>query len=325
MHDVENLEAALRALGIDPGHAADGFRAANPFVVAASLAERGIRVMPSNKHKIPKIKSWQNDASNDPAQLVRWQARFQSPCWSVLTGRYPEGGGVWILDEDDLAGRTRREELECELGPLPQTWSVVSGREGGGRHFWFAPAPEGPDLKTVAHALIAGKRGRIDQRGRGGHAVLPGSRHKSGRRYAWALGCAPDECELASLPPSWLAALDMADAPTARSERRVSSGPRARIEHDGSKRLFGDGPGRGGFNGPIYYWACWFFGEYGVDADADALIAWLRSKIESAPRDPGRSDSDIARYSSEPYLREQAVRARDYLKQEETYGLQQDG
>lgn len=327
------FEDALAALDLDPEFAVMGFRAACAFVNAVLLGEMGFRCVPCNRQKIPP-KNWQNIATSDPRQLVRWQKQFRepvgrpagfrdgawwfdklfSPNYSVLTGRYADGGGVWILDIDSYPGRVRLAELERELGPLPTTWTVVSGREDGGEHRWFKPHPEGADLKTVAHALIASERGKIDQKGRGGHAVLPGSLHKSGRRYEWAPGLAPDEVELAALPPEWLAALDYADAREAKAPGR--RGPRrksGKIEHDGSSRFIGDGPGRGGFHNPINTRCCEFFSRFGVDADTAAFKEALRKAILDAPCDPARRADDVIRYASDRYLNAALESARDYI------------
>jgi hypothetical protein len=314
-HDVDALARALVALGIDPAHARDGFRAANPFVVAVMLAWLGYRVLPSRRGiiKKPHIAEFQNRASTNPAKLVQWQSKFarSNPNWSILTGRV---NGVWILDIDGPEGRARLAELESKLGPLPETVTVISGREEGGAHYWFAPSPEGPDLKTVAHAMILGERGKIDQKGRGGHAVTPGSLHASLKSYKWAEGRAPDEVALASLSAEWLAALDMCGdtAPLRPRTRGTSTGPRERIAHESSD-VIGDGEGRGGFNRPIYVWCCKFLAEFGAGRNANRFKEALRKLIMDAPRFPDRSPDEIVRYASDEYLDSQIANARAFV------------
>jgi hypothetical protein len=296
--ELANLEAALRSLGIDPKHATEGFRAESPFVVAVMLAARGFRVMPSNKKKIPKIKQWQLDASTDPATIARWQNQFQSPCWSVLTGNE---NGVWILDVDGPKGREDLVRLESELGPLPQTWSVASGRVSGGEHRWFGAAPGGEDLRTVAHVLGCA----IDVRGWHGHAVLSGSRHTSGNRYRWADGCAPDECELAELPAPWVEAV--------RGGRRgavLDGADSAPSQHDPTSLRIGDGEGYGGFQNPIFRNALRYFHEAGADASEDKITEALRRMIVNAPKGPGRS---IDRYMAGGDLERAVGRAREFV------------
>jgi len=121
----------------------------------------------------------------------------------------------------------------------------MSPRLGGGEHWHFAPANYGPDMKTVPHALIHWKRGNIDQKGRGGYAVIAGSYHKSGKRYYWADGCAPDETPLATFPPAWVEAMDKAGGPpapkdTSSSTSRSSARVRVTKVNQGGT-LLGDG------------------------------------------------------------------------------------
>jgi hypothetical protein len=218
---------------------------------------------------------------------------------------------MWILDCDGEQGRTDLAKLQCELGPLPKTWSVETGRVGGGTHFWFRATDGCEDLRTIAHVF-----GRaLDVRGARGHCVLPGSIHKSGIRYRW--GFAPDECELAELPEAWREALPKrveGGVPgRSRSARRVGEGPRVRIEHEAS-HIIGDGEGRGGFNRPIYARCCQFFGRFGVDRDATKLKDALRNAILNAPRSTDRTSDEIARYASDAYLDSEIENARAFCK-----------
>jgi len=67
---------------------------------------------------------------------------------------------------------------------------------GGGRQLFFVAPPgwQAPTNKTPIG---------VDIRGQGGFAVLPPSRHISGQPYAWKVGAAPWECEIAAAP-DWL-------------------------------------------------------------------------------------------------------------------------
>jgi hypothetical protein len=72
------------------------------------------------------------------------------------------------------------------------TWRVRTG--GGGEPIIFAN-PQG---------LGNGKLARgVDVKGAGGYIVGVGSLHVSGKRYAWAPQCRPDEAELLD-PPRWI-------------------------------------------------------------------------------------------------------------------------
>lgn len=296
---------------------AKGFRSADPTVVAAYLA--GVfdfRVFPSwRRTKKPRTVGWQAGASNDPAKILWWNRFYESPDFIICTGR---DNNLWILDFDGPAGHARRCALEKKYCPLPQTWKTISGREEGGYHLWFRPTSTGPDLKSVAHALIDGERGKIDQKGRGGYAVQPASLHASGPRYQWAEGCAPGECEFASLPPEWLPILDWADelGEAVQSPRKCRVGERrgssVKRTHDPASLLIGDAPGFGGFQDPIYKNAIRYFFDAGVDAPAEPIIAVLRELIVAAPKDHGR---DVSRYLSGPDLPRIAERARTFTSE----------
>ncbi len=82
--------------------------------------------------------------------------------------------GLVIVDVDDLDS----------INPVFETPTASSGREGGGRHFYFA---SGEALPTRAFSW-----GHLNP----AHAVLPGSLHETGRRYEWLDGSAPDEVAL---------------------------------------------------------------------------------------------------------------------------------
>ena len=302
------LAELLPKFGIDPALAYDGFRAAHPFPVAVRLAMLGKRVMPSNKHKIPMTREWQHRASADPATLVRWQVHKQPPCWSILSGLK---NGIEILDVDGEQGRADLMRLESEYGLLPRTWAVISGRMSGGAHLWFRAPESGEDLRTVAHVFGCA----VDVRGWHGHAVLPGSLHKSGRRYAWADGCSPDEIELAELPTAWREALPKRIEGNARtiklpSARRGSSSGKSRRRSPASL-LIGDGPGYGGFQDPIFKNAIQYFLKAGVEAPESIIIKALREMISEAPKDEGR---DVSRYMAGNDLSRLVKRAREFCE-----------
>lgn len=266
--------------------------------VALALAARGARVMPVGADKRPILADWPNVASADPAQIVAWEMRgARGWNFAVVTGRV---SGVFVLDIDGARGAASLSDLEARLGPLPDTVRVRSGREGVGAHYWFALPPDQLEPRTCGSQLAPG----IDVRGRGGQIVIPGSRHKSGRRYTWVAGHAPDEVELAVAPPDWVAVIPVAGAPVGRGGRR--SGPPA----EGSGPIiFGDGEGGQGFDRPIYRTACGYFCA-DPDSDVDELLDFLVRAVSSAPVDPARGS--IARYLDQVYLRTQCDKALDF-------------
>jgi hypothetical protein len=308
-----NPDAALSKLGIDPAQVSKGVRAEDPFLVATRLAMNGFRVLPTHaRNKVPCICEWPERATTDLARLAQWKVRFHSPSWSILTGRE---NGVWLIDIDGAKGRADLARLESELGPLPITWTSTSGRVGGGEHRWFKPTPNIEDLRTASHVLGCA----IDVRGWHGHAVLPGSLHKSGVRYCWADEHAPDECELAELPQAWVDALPKRNATgvatRVRSDKISAVQPRAKIAHDAGSSVLGDGPDGGGFHGPINAIAIRYFSTAGVDASPEKLKESLRKLIAAAPKTIGRSSEEINRYLSDDYLADAIGSACSYVKE----------
>jgi hypothetical protein len=303
---VSQIEQALSHLGIDPQFALDGFRAENAFTVATMLAAIGFRVLPVNQ-KIPIIRGWPDKATSDPKMLVQWYRFLQPSCWGILTGC---ANRLVILDFDGEKGRADRDILEHRFGPLPETWSVKTGRDGASGHLWYRTDGT-EDLRTVSHVFGCS----IDVRAARGFAVTPGSIRKSRIRYRWER--APNECELAQLPEAWREALpkrvESSSSIRVRSSRRVKEASPTHTQHDASYYI-GDGEGRGGFNRPIYARCCQYFSRFGVDRDPVRLKDKLRSAILNAPRAPGRTQNEIERYASDAYLDLAIENARAFVK-----------
>jgi hypothetical protein len=299
-----HFESALAALGIDPEFAPQRFQAPHAFVNAALLGERGLRLMPSNLKKIPMLKGWPERASADPAKLAHWQKKMDPPCWSILCGR---SGGVFVLDADGPQGLADLARLEAELGPLPPTWRVRSGRADAGEHVWLALPPGEDDLKN--QQPLSGTR--VDVRGFHGQTVVAGSQHKSGRRYEWLPGFSPDNVPLAECPEPWWNYLPKRGESAVGSARarRVGKGHVVRDRAPNS-RLIGDGPGFGGFQDSIAANARDYFFRAGVEAPAEIITASLRRMIVAAPKD---ADRDVSRYMDGPDLSRIVERARSFV------------
>lgn len=302
------LAAILAGLGIDPANAYQGFRAKHPFPVAVRLAMRGIRVLPTRVDtKIPCIGGWPERATTDPAKLALWQSRF-NPNWSILTG-----GNLLLLDADGEKGLADLIELEKTLGKLPQTVKCISGRVDGGCHIWLRNPSGAGDVRN--QQPLPGTK--IDVRGWHGHAVVAGSLHKTGKRYTWAPGCAPDEVKIAECPPAWWAWLPKKEAASSVTRSKsVSSPARAgstvKHPHDPASLLIGDGPGFGGFQDPLYKNAIQYFFKAGVAAPETIIIGALRDMVAEAPKEEGR---DVSRYMEGNDLPRIVERARKYVKQ----------
>ncbi|MEU6705767.1 bifunctional DNA primase/polymerase [Streptomyces wuyuanensis] len=109
------------------------------------------------------------------AEDVYSWASGRSVNWGVLTGP----SNLVVLDEDEPGDMA----ILCgKLGILtPDTLSVTSGREGGGRHYYFRPPADYEVRNTVG---LGGYK--IDVRGNGGIAIAAGSTHQTGAVYHWA-------------------------------------------------------------------------------------------------------------------------------------------
>jgi hypothetical protein len=163
--------------------------AAPSALLAAALgyAEAGLRVFPCIPGgKRPATRGGLRAATTDPELITWWWTR--SPAANI-GGR--TGGGIAVLDVDDAESL---RALEARHGPLPPSPRVVTG--GGGLHVYFAA--EG--VRNTVGLLAPG----LDTRGESGYALLPPSRHESGRAYEWLdpLG----ETPLAPMP-GWLVEL----------------------------------------------------------------------------------------------------------------------
>ena len=157
------------------------------FESALKLVKEGYRVFPAhgltesghctcgdpncqNPGKHPAINSWQRVATNDTSRIIRWWEANPEYNPALLTGI-----DFVALDVDGKEGRESLCRLEEEYGPLPPTRIVISGREGGGEHYYFRVNGDNR-LKNSA-----GKLGKhLDTRGVNGYVIGPGARHSSG-------------------------------------------------------------------------------------------------------------------------------------------------
>lgn len=179
----------------------------DPALTAAlEYAARGWRVVPikaGGKH--PPMKAWQDNATNDPDTIrALWRGLYRGCGVGVATGA---SSGVWVLDVDDWDVLVA---LESEHGPIPPTYTVVTG--SGGIHHYFAMPANGQTI-TNANQLPTG----IDVRGDGGQVVAPPTVHPNGTPYAQEHS-SPDTFAQA---PAWLLELvkpperpEVADRPT---------------------------------------------------------------------------------------------------------------
>jgi hypothetical protein len=179
-----------------------------PLAMARTYAGRGWPVFPvhsirdgsctcgrsscDNMAKHPRTEHGVKDASLSEPVIRAWWSRWPVANVAIATGA---PSGLLVLDIDPRHdGDHSLYDFERQHGPLPETVENLTG--GGGRHLLFAhPGVHVPNRVGLALGL--------DVRGDGGFIVAPPSLHATGKRYAWAIGCGPDDTPLAEAP-GWL-------------------------------------------------------------------------------------------------------------------------
>jgi hypothetical protein len=189
---------------------------------ALYYGKMGLRVFPLRAGgKAPATPHGCKDATSDPGQIKAWWGGAQLYNVGIATG-----GGLAVLDVDinHDAGKYGDEtlsELERQHGPLPDTWTCLTG--GGGAHYYFC-------CDDPALTIVAGFAPGLDYRGAGGYVVVPPSVHESGQEYVWEVEHTPTSCALAPLP-DWLHTLMLngskaAPAPRREAPEKITEGQR---------------------------------------------------------------------------------------------------
>lgn len=160
---------------------------------AEQYIARGWRVIelvgPLEGGKRPRSRDWQNQEQTDPAT---WRSDSNI---GLVTGKV---SGVVVIDVDGEAGYASLDQLQRELGPLPEGLAAITG--SGGAHLLYAYTP------AVAHLTNRGGfRKGLDFRTTGGQIVIHPSVHASGGTYEWTSTEAMDPfAELPELPEAWI-------------------------------------------------------------------------------------------------------------------------
>ena len=183
----------------------------------------GLRVFPCNG-KIPATTHGCKDATTDPAKIAEWWGGGSTYNIAIATG-----GGIIVLDVDadherGKYGDETLADLEQQYGPLPETWTCLTG--GGGVHYYF-------QCDDPALTVGAGFSPGLDYRGAGGYVIAPPSIHPTtGRAYEWEASSTPTSVPLAPLP-DWLHRLmlqgkakDRSTAHSAEDMEQVQEGRR---------------------------------------------------------------------------------------------------
>jgi hypothetical protein len=195
--------------------------------------------------KAPLLPHGHHDASADPDVIRGWWERWPN---AMIGAAVPD---PFIAIDIDPRNGGSYEALEEAAGPLPETLTVWSGRNDGGRHLYFArPAgpltstrlPEGVDLKAS------------------GYLIIPPSLHPAtGEPYRWQLR------EVARLTPRLREILRPAPPPRYKPSGGGNGAPLVRLV-----LALGDGERNRGL-----YWAACRAAEQGIlgSIEADLLAA----------------------------------------------------
>lgn len=183
----------------------------------------GLRVFPCNG-KTPATSHGCKDATTDPTQIAEWWGGGSTYNVAIATG-----SGLVVLDVDTAHdegkfGDETLADLEQQYGPLPETWTCLTG--GGGVHYYF-------QCDDPALTVGAGFSPGLDYRGAGGYVIAPPSIHPTtGRAYEWEASSTPANVPLAPLP-EWLHRLmlqgkakDRSTAHSAEDMEQVQEGRR---------------------------------------------------------------------------------------------------
>ena len=186
-------------------------------------ARHGLPVLPCKpKDKVPATPHGCKDATTDPEQVAAWWNGVYLYNIGIATGN-----GIVVLDVDinHNAGKYGDEtlsEMEAQYGPLPDTWTCLTG--GGGVHYYFAC--DDPAL-TVGTGFAPG----LDYRGTGGYVIAPPSTHECGQEYEWEAAHTPagqGAVPLAPLP-DWLHTLMLKGRETATEDHTEATVPTGKI------------------------------------------------------------------------------------------------
>ena len=133
---------------------------------AKKYTDRGWKVFPIIPNgKLPKIKSWQQEATTDDKKIVLWwKFQFKDANIGIVTGAASEN--LVVLDVDVKDGKQGLESLKALTGGgIPETYTVQT--PSGGYHFYF--------ISNTHYGNSVGFRPGLDLRGDGGYVVAPPS------------------------------------------------------------------------------------------------------------------------------------------------------
>ncbi len=132
------------------------------------------------------------------ATLCHWSKLFPGCNWAVICGAKPwsQQPGIVIVDADD------GEAIALVRDRCPPTPLITTSPRGGEHHIYRYPDQS---VRNRQGTTISGHDYKLDIRGDGGYALIPGSTKPDGRSYLASMNWTP--ATIASLPvydPAWL-------------------------------------------------------------------------------------------------------------------------
>jgi Bifunctional DNA primase/polymerase, N-terminal/Primase C terminal 2 (PriCT-2)/Family of unknown function (DUF5906) len=115
------------------------------------------------------------NAARDPETVIKWWTRYPKANIGIALGRISD---MVVIDVDGAPGRETLEKLLAQYNHvMAPFWFVETGREDGGRHYYFRY----PKDVTVKTRKVEGLEVRSDN----AYVVAPPSVHYTGRVYTW--------------------------------------------------------------------------------------------------------------------------------------------
>ena len=166
---------------------------------ALEYGQRGWAPVPlvANSKK-PCLHDWPNVTSSDEA-YIRQHFTHHNGNIGIVCG---QKSSLLVIDIDMPDGPASLEQLESQLGKLPDTLSQTTG--GGGSQLFFL-CPVAVEIGNSVKKLGA----CIDIRANNGQVVVPPSIHPNGNLYKWDNDLSP-----AALPQAWIDYLVQLQKPT---------------------------------------------------------------------------------------------------------------
>jgi hypothetical protein len=142
--------------------------------------------------KHPRLSEWPKVATRDEQTIRMWWSNWPRANIGVACGAESNLTGLDV--DPGKGGWESLRAMEAELGPLPPTPRVITGRDGAHLLFQYVPG-----ILNEAGMLAPG----LDWRNEGGQLVGAGSVTVGG--YRFEVGYSPEDLDFNVLPSAWVA------------------------------------------------------------------------------------------------------------------------